>query len=298
MTLRNNDNEFIDTVAEAQRVLLVDVNGDPVGASAGTLISDTVGDDTAAATVRSLDAEQLIAEGKFSDRFIVNKFGRNPDVQTGSVPEDIWGVGGGYTGFPTGNAELVRVTSTSSSDSAASTGARSVYIEGLDANWNIQSETIATSGLTPAVSVNTYRRVNRAYIVAAGNGAVNAGDITIQHNTTTANIFARILTGFGQSKQAVYTVPAGYTAYLRSVGASLLGTGGTARYIECALWTRIDSQGVRLRYPFAVSNTVGDSRQFHGGIRIPAMTDLALRVTNTSATVDVTGYFDLVVVRD
>jgi hypothetical protein len=295
---RNDESEFIDLTARAERVLLVDVNGDPVGASAGTMISDPIDDDTVAATVRSLDAESLIAEGQFLDRFLVNKFGRNPDIQTGSVPEEIWGVGGAYTGFPQGAAEAVRVTSTSAADAAAGTGARSVFVEGLDASWNRQSEVIATSGLTPAVSANLYRRVNRAYALGVGSGGVNAGDLTVQHNVTTANIFARILAGFGQSKQAVYTIPAGFTGYLRSLGASILGVTGTARFIEAALWTRTNGFSTRLRYPFAVSNQVGDSREFHGGIPFPAETDIAIRVTNASATVDVTGYFDIVCVRD
>jgi hypothetical protein len=295
---RNNDSEFMDLDARAERVLLVDSSGNPTGSSVGTLLSDVVSDDTSATTVRAFDAESLIAEGKLSDRFIVNKFGRNLDIGTGSVPEDIWGGGGPYTGFPSGSAEAVRITSASASDTAAGTGARSVFIEGLDSNWNRQSELLSTNVLTPVVSANTYRRVNRAYIVAAGSGGVNAGNITVQHNVTTANIFAVIQAGFGQSKQAVYTVPAGYTAYLRSMGSSILGVTGTARFIEAALWTRLAQGGVRLRYPFAVSNQVGDSREFHGGIPIPELTDIAMRVTNVSATVDVTGYFDLVVVRD
>lgn len=295
---RNNDSEFIDLAARAERVLLVDDLGEPAGASAGATIAGTVNDHNGATTVRAIDANQLIAEGRFLDRFIVNKFGRNSDVTTGGLPETIWGGGGLYTGFPAGAAEAVRVTSSDADDTAAGAGARSVYIEGLDADWNVQSEVIATAGLAAAVSVNTYRRVNRAYAVTAGATGTNEGTITIRHNVTTANIFALILPTFGQSKQAVYTIPAGYTGYLHTLGATIVGTGTTARYAEVALSTREQGGARRIRYPFSLANAAEYVRDFLGGVQLPEMTDMEMRTLDVSSTLDITGFFDLVLVRN
>ncbi len=71
--------------------------------------------DADANVVRSIDSEIDIAAGRYTGLSIVNKFGRNPDVDAGSTPEDVWNGGGTYAGFPTGSTEQFQVFSSSAS---------------------------------------------------------------------------------------------------------------------------------------------------------------------------------------
>ena len=53
-------------------------------------------------------------------------------------------------------ASLLQVSSGSANDTAAGTGARTVTIVGLDANYNVISETLTMNGVTPVQTVNSY----------------------------------------------------------------------------------------------------------------------------------------------
>jgi hypothetical protein len=133
---------------------------------------------------------------------IVQAFGRNTAVST--VKEDIWWAGGVLV-WPTAEA-TVSVVSSDAADDIAGTGARTVHIHGLDANFNLIEEDLNLDGLTPVVSVNSYYRINSAEITAWGAGATKApvGNITgsISGNT---QFFLPI--GKNRTAKSHYTVP-------------------------------------------------------------------------------------------
>ena len=73
-------------------------------------------------------------------------FGFNDAV--GSSAETIWSVGGTYT-FPSTATALTVVSSSANDDgNPVGTGARTVTIEGLDANYLPVSETVTMNGTT------------------------------------------------------------------------------------------------------------------------------------------------------
>lgn len=154
-----------------------------------------------------------VAKGDYTGYSNVSKFGRNPSVKSADY-ETLWD-GSNLYPWPTA-AETLNVVSTDADDSSSGTGARTVEIEGLDSNWDVLTETVSMNGTTNVTTTNSFLRVYRVRVVTAGSTGVNEGTITCT-NTTSSNVIAQISvdnSGFGQSLMALYTVPAGKTAYL------------------------------------------------------------------------------------
>ncbi len=264
-------------------------------------LSTPIQQDSDASTVRAITEEVAIASGLFTGYDIVNKFGTNGDIDTATVPEDIWEGGGTYTGFPDSTVEAVEVLSSSADDDSAGTGARTIRITGLDSNYDIVSETITLDGTTPVDSVNTYRRVHTATVLTAGSGGVNAGTITVRHTTTTANVFLSMQAGRNQTNCSGYTVPAGYTAYLRQLHCAIRGTAqaNTPGAVEGNIWTRPFGGVFRSRRPFAASSNAPLNDVIYGGLVFTEKSDIIIRITASSGdNASVSGGYDLILVRN
>jgi hypothetical protein len=258
-------------------------------------LNSLIQSDADALMVRTRDAEFDIAAGRMQGVEIVNKFGRNPDIDSATVPEDIWENGGAYTGFNAVAAEVCEIFSSSASDAAAGVGARTIRIIGLDADYNVQSETITLNGVTPVDSVNSYIRVHTASIQASGSSIFNVGNITVRQKVTTANIFLFMLPSTNQTNNSGYTVPAGKTAYMRKIHAAI--RGGATATLDGAIWARAFGMVPRLRRPFTVSVNQDVKDVIYGGLVFTEKTDLILRITFSSANnVDSTGGYDLILV--
>lgn len=57
-----------------------------------------------------------VERGNIANVSEYNKFGRNPDIDTASTPEDVWASSGTYTGFNATSGEAIEVLSSSASD--------------------------------------------------------------------------------------------------------------------------------------------------------------------------------------
>jgi len=71
------------------------------------------------------------------------------------------------------------------------------------------------SGTTPVATTSTFRRVYRMIYNHTGE---NEGVITAHAGSSGGTVVANIDEGVSQTLMCVYTVPAGYTAYLVSLG--------------------------------------------------------------------------------
>lgn len=107
-----------------------------------------------------------------------SEYGVNPSV--GTSLEDIWSAGATRTWLTA--AATMEAISDSANDTAAGTGARTIVIEGLDANWDEVSETVTMAGTSASTATTaTFIRVNRAYVATVGTyGLSNIGNITIR----------------------------------------------------------------------------------------------------------------------
>ena len=158
------------------------------------------------------------------------KFGHNPSIV--AVEEDIWAGGGRYTFFPDA-AVGVECASTDVDDDGdpVGTGARTVAISGLDENWLEQAEVITMNGVTPVVLANTYLRIFRVVVLKSGTSDANEGTIFCEptggNDAVGVDDAAVILPGFGQTLQAIFTIPAGKSGVF-SAGSFTVGEGKTA----------------------------------------------------------------------
>lgn len=147
----------------------------------------------------------------------INKFGYNTSV--GGTYAPITDLG---TSVLPASAGVISVVSSSEADSNITsplgTGARTVEIEGLDTNYNSLTETIDLKGSTSSITQNSFLRIFRMKVKEAGSGEINVGNITASIG---GQEVARIKVDKGQTLMAVYTIPAGYRAYLLKFHVSL-----------------------------------------------------------------------------
>ena len=140
----------------------------------------------------------------------VQKFGENPDIDSGGVG-DVWD-GGGVYAWPAA-ATAMTISSSSADDADGGTGAQDVTIHIQDIN-NVESLiNLALNGQTPVdLPVDPFR-VYRAWVGEMGAHAsgANVGDIWIGSGTVTAGVpatkYAGIRAGEGQTLMAIYTIP-------------------------------------------------------------------------------------------
>lgn len=160
--------------------------------------------------------ELQVSRGQIMGHRVVNMFGYNADVDT--AIETVWPEGGVLT--RPAAALAMTVSSSSADDDAAGTGARTVVIQGLDANYNEVSETVELDGQTAVTMAAEMIRVNYMFVASAGSGNTAAGTIYVGTGTVTsgvpATIYNTIGLGFNASLTCSYTVPAGHTGYVVS----------------------------------------------------------------------------------
>lgn len=144
-----------------------------------------------------------------------SKFGYNSAV--GASEEDVWLAGGTKTLLS--SAETMDIASSSANDTSAGTGARTVYIEGLDGDYLAASETVTLNGTSDVTTTNSYIRVHRMYVATAGSGNGAAGTITATASSS-AVTQAQMTGEDNQTLQAIYTVPANKCLIFREYYAS------------------------------------------------------------------------------
>jgi hypothetical protein len=170
-----------------------------------------------------------IAEGNVSGHEAVRIFGHNDDVGTAW---EVLSHNGGVQ-YYVSSAEVLQFSSSDGDDADGDTGARTVYIEGLDASYAIQSETVTLTGATDAPTASSYLRVHFIRVLTAGATGANEGIISVKDNAAT-NTIMTIAIGDNESHCAIYTVPSGKTLYLTHWISSESSNKGS----DLGLWIR------------------------------------------------------------
>lgn len=157
-----------------------------------------------------------VSRGQIQGHSNVIVFGYNPDLDTSE--ESVW-PNGGTVPHPT-EASVLKISSGSNDDDGnpEGTGALTVYIEGVDGDFNVVSETVTLNGQTAVETQNSYLYVNQFYVASVGSGGANAGIIYAGTGDVTtgvpAVIYDLIAAGYNNRTTGHYCVPAGFTGYM------------------------------------------------------------------------------------
>jgi hypothetical protein len=134
---------------------------------------------------------------------LVNIFAR---TVIGTSPGDVWAFGGSYQYLT--DASFLTVESSSVNDTGAGTGARTVLIRGLDADFETQEETLTLNGTSPVQTSLPYIRFLYAEVRSAGSLGRTSGNLTIR--SVSGNLVqGYMVAGTNETRLSHYTVPAG-----------------------------------------------------------------------------------------
>jgi hypothetical protein len=237
-------------------------------------------------SILSLDYLQ-IAKGLVPGVSVIQKSGRNPNVTSGSVPEDVWNGSAVYGGFPLGSPEILRFSSSNAGD----TGTLTYNYLATNTSTAWQTATVVLNGTTPVLGVSAWRVHSASYSNVALT--FNVGTITCQHNVTTANIFFQMPAGVGQTYVSVYTIPFGSTGFVKTIFAGVNTT--TSMAVQHAIWIRETGKSPRLRRNGSFSNALNftDNEVM---LKLPALTDITLRIISTTSNTAqiIVGGFDII----
>ena len=149
---------------------------------------------------------------------IVRLWGRNLAIHT--TMENLSEVSNLQTFSSYGAAVKLQASSSSADDDGApvGTGALTLRIIGLNSSYVLASEDIVLNGVTAVETVATFLRVFAAYVLTAGTGLTNAGDIYVYKTgaAITAGVpdaltttWVKIPVGANGASSGMITVPLG-----------------------------------------------------------------------------------------
>lgn len=195
----------------------------------------------------------------------VHVTGYNPDINSNTDPETIWGHGGLYP-WATWNNHLLTIVSSSASDVG-----KQLYLIGLDQNFAEITETVTLNGTTPVTTTKAFHRVNDGMIV--GGTTANVGEIDI---SVSGSVVEHISVGEGRISSGVYTVPAGKIGYLYKGNCSINNKSVTLQFYvrtpgnPFIIAHQAEVTGARYEYEFAFPQP------------LPAGTDLEVRIDRSA----------------
>jgi hypothetical protein len=229
--------------------------------------------------------ELQVARGQIAFHKTIFKFGFNPDIDNSL--ETIWTEGGLYSYLS--SASILKVSSSSTADDEGSTGAETVQIYGLDADYNEINEVIILDGQTAVDSTKEYLRINRMIVRSAGSGGTNAGIIYVGTGTVTSGVptnkYATINVGDGQSLMALWTVPAGYTAYVTQTDITVATTQNN-KYATIHFVARPFGEVFQVKDKFVKSES-SNHQGYTFPLKFEEKTDLEFRAIGDSVGADI-----------
>lgn len=239
-----------------------------------------------------------ISRGEVDGYSYVQKFGRNPTIASG-IQEVIWDQADATYTYESSAVTLYASSSNTNDD-------ETIEVQGLDANWQLQTVNVIVNGFVSVALSGTWRRVFRAKNISS---TTPEGDIYISTDSdagadgipdTATQIKAKIIQGNNQTNMAIYTIPAGYKGYLSAWYISMLRTSGvTAVAADVDIFRRTFGGVFRSTQPIGIQNTGEGIHNFlfPVPIELAPKTDIEVRAQPTAAA-DVAAGFTVLLIRN
>jgi len=183
------------------------------------------------------DLMKEIPKGSFSSLSVINKFGSNPNISDGQIWE-VWDGGSAYT-WPTTDS----ITHIRSAVDSATTQSVVVEVQGLDTNYDLVIQNVTTDGTDSTTEVALTTALRRVFRMKVLDNSVMDQDLWVGP-TGFASKQAIIQAGNNQTLMAIYTVPAGCTAYITNYYCDYVRTSAKdPDGIDFHIWFRDNSNG-------------------------------------------------------
>lgn len=247
-------------------------------------------------TGRTEPWELQVSRGQIPWHQSITIFGYNGDVDT-SI-ETVWPYGG-ILQFPAAALQL-SVSSNNANDTAVGTGARTVFLSGLNENHNTISETVVLNGQTAVTTVNSYLHVNQCYVATAGSLNSAAGTIYFGTGVVTlgvpATVYDVIEYDYNARVTGSYTIPAGYTGYV-SQGLFSSGQSSGSGPVTGRLMTR-GTDNIRRTAAIVTINNGAADYVFEYPVVVPEKTTVEAQALGANNNNACSSMFILVIIKN
>ncbi len=243
--------------------------------------------------VIGLDFFLAIATGLVDGFKHVHKFAENQNVWTSWVT--IRGYGSIYEYLTA--ATKLKAASTSANDTAAGTGARTILITWLDANFHEIEEIVTLNWQTPVETIKEFYRVNKTSVLTAWSSNAQAWNIYVWTWTFTAWVPTQTISWSlqenWQSLNSYHTIPAGYTWFIRIWKASAPSwKSADIKFYSREIWGIFKVQHTLSLYQNNYDYNFIIPRP------IPEKTDIEARAISTASGTKVTFAYDLILIKN
>lgn len=251
-----------------------------------------------------------VARGLASGVSSVKKFGRNDAVGTSFEPVCLGGI---YRVPQSGSAATLRVKAGgNANDTAAGSGARSVTVAGLDENFELASETVATAGASASsATTTTFTRLFLIDVATSGTYASSAagshaGDIVIEDGAGTQDWGTMDATAFPKSGSEIgaYTIPSGYTGFVKLRDISI----DSGKTIDAIFFSRLNCDQTAAPYSAmrarsVITGVAGGSIEAFGQTDVPfgpfvGPTDVGFMAKVSAGSASVSVEFEVILINE
>lgn len=259
-------------------------------------------ENTLPTTASTGDASLDIAAGNISGATSINKFGGGFE-SAANTKSDIWdnGANNAVYDFPT----TATITHARAAVDSATTQGMVVQVQGLDANWDLVLQEVTLDATTSTVEVALTTALIRVFRMKVHDNLVADQDIWVgATGMAVGTVNGVIQAGNNQTLMAIYTVPAGYTAYMANYYCTVgneLAANKTPATTTVGLWAADRASGYEFQLKHVLSINAGQSsgqHDFSPYTKFTEKTDIKLTSTCITEPGYIHGGFDLVLIAN